>query len=204
MIKWLLSLFGMLKSDDKVLPDSNAYEWENDPYLINLGVKVDRNKLGQSGEDYFRALFGQCNMTVEFLGDKAPDVDCFVQFKDKSRVYEFLVQVKSTGSLGENKTTVYSGLSRDQYSRLKAYHVPTYLARVDMHSYRVFIKGAFLPCVKANYTTVSKKYILSINDLEGSRNIVKGIATDVKRYWDNGIDPKYKDNYKSYFSNGKK
>lgn len=204
MLSNILERFGYYKREEAIPSLEVSYEWEKDAYFVNLGIEIDHNKQGKSGEDYFSALFSQCNMTIEFLGDKAPDVDCFVQFKDKKIVYEFLVQVKSTSSLNDAKCTVNSGLTKEEYSNLQSYHMPTYLARVDMKSFNVYIKGAFLPKNKANYSSVSKQYVLSINKLDDTKRIVNGIATEVKRYWDKGMGAKYKEQFKSYFSNGKK
>ena len=180
--------------------DSN-YSWTNDPLAVNLGVEIDNNKQGASGEAYFCSLFAQGNMCVEFLGDKAPDVDCFVSFKADDQIYEFLVQVKSTGDINECNNTVNSGITRDEYERLSCYHLPTYLARVDMGHYKIYIKAAFLPVDKCTYSMVSKKYVLSFDTLKESREIINGIATDVRRYWEGAMKSDYKTTFKSYFEN---
>lgn len=177
------------------------YLWANDPLAVNLGVEIDNNKQGISGEAYFCSMFAQGNMYVEFLGDKAPDVDCFVNFKADGQIYEFLVQVKSTGDINECSETVNSGLTRKEYERLSCYHLPTYLARIDMGHYKIYIKAAFLPVDKCTYSMVSKRYVLSFETLKESREIMNGIATDVRKYWEGAMESDYKSTFKSYFEN---
>lgn len=177
------------------------YLWTNDPLAVNLGVEIDNNKQGASGEAFFCSLFAQGNMCVEFLGDKAPDVDCFVSFNSEGHKYEFLVQVKSTGDLNECEKTVNSGITRDEYERLCSYHLPTYLARVDMGGFKIYMKAAYLPAEKCTYSMVSKKYVLSFDTLKESREIMNGIATDVRKYWDGAVKSNYKATFNSYFEN---
>lgn len=177
------------------------YLWTNDPLAVNLGVEIDNNNQGVSGEAYFCSMFAQGNMNVEFLGDKAPDVDCFVSFKANDQIYEFLVQVKSTGDINECSETVNSGITREEYERLSSYHLPTYLARVDMGTFKIYIKAAFLPVDKCTYSMVSKRYILSFNTMKESREIMNGIATDVRKYWECAMKSDYKTTFKSYFEN---
>ncbi len=179
------------------------YFWTNDPLAVNLGVDIDKNKQGVSGEAYFCSMFTQGNMYVEFLGDKAPDVDCLVSFKVNNQIYEFLVQVKSTGDLNECSKTVSSGITRDEYERLSCYHLPTYLARVDMRigHFKIYMKAVFLPVDESTYSMVGKRYVLSFDTLPESREIMNGIATDVRKYWEGAMKSDYKSSFKSYFEN---
>lgn len=179
------------------------YPWTNDPLAVNLGVDIDKNKKGVSGEAFFCSMFTQGNMYVEFLGDKAPDVDCFVSFKVDDKIYEFLVQVKTTGELNECDKTVNSGITRDEYVRLSSYHLPTYIARVDMSigNFKIYMKAAFLPVNESTYSMVSKSHVLSFNTLKESREIMNGIATDVRNYWEGAMKSDYKSTFKSYFEN---
>lgn len=177
------------------------YSWTNDPLAVNLGVEIDKNKQGVSGEAYFCSMLAQGNMYVEFLGDKAPDVDCFVSFKTNGQIYEFVVQVKTTGDVNECEKTVNSGITKDEYERLSSYHLPTYVARVDMGTFKIYMKAAFLPIDKCTYSMVGKRYILSFDTLKESRDIINGIATDVRKYWEGAIKSDYKSTFKSYFEN---
>ena len=179
------------------------YPWTNDPLAVNLGVEIDKNKQGVSGETFFCSMFTQGNMYVEFLGDKAPDVDCFVSFKVDGKIYEFLVQVKTTGELNECEKTVNSGITRDEYERLSCYHLPTYIARVDMSigNFKIYMKAAFLPVDESTYSMVGKRYVLSFDTLQESRKIMNGIATDVRNYWEGAMKSDYKSTFKSYFEN---
>lgn len=191
------------KNEDIQTLKTDADNFSNDPYAVTLGVTIDDNKIGASGEDYFASLFTWCGCYVEFLGDKAPDVDFLVTFRDKDGVFEFLVQVKATGTLRSCSKTVKSGITSDEYNRLRIYHLPTYLARVDMPNQIVYMKPAYKTVKKAKYSMVSKKWALSLNALPSSRNIVNRIATDVKRYWQEGLDVNYKANFKSYIDDDK-
>lgn len=191
------------KEADIQIPKANTVDFTNDPYAVSLGVTIDDNKIGASGEDYFASLFTWCGCYVEFLGDKAPDVDFLVTFRDNDGVFEFLVQVKATGTLRSCSKTVKSGITSDEYNRLRIYHLPTYLARVDMPNQIVYMKPAYKTVKNAKYSMVSKKWALSLNALQSSRGVVNRIATDVKKYWQEGLDVNYKANFKSYIDDDK-
>lgn len=214
------------KDESDTLADSSSsisYPWENDPYIATLGVDIDKNKVGTSGEAFFVDMFTNGNMNVEFLGDKAPDVDCLVSFNDLKqnkkrkkgdkqkrdnsvdKVYEFLVQVKSSGTIVEHDrtNTVNSGINKQEYINLSQYHMPTYLARIDVNKKVIYMKPAFSPVDKTDYSVVSKKWSLSFDTLTESKKVMRGIATDVKKYWEEGMKESYKRNFKSYFADGK-
>lgn len=182
----------------------NNFDWETDPYFVSLGVNIDTNKEGIIGEGYVSTLFSLGNMYVEFLGDKAPDVDCLISFKLGNQMYEFLLQIKSTQGGANGVKSLGSGMTKDGYERLQSYHLPTYIARVVLEDVpKIYIKGAFKPVGRSKYSTIPTKYCLSIEDLQESRRIMNGIATDVRNYWDNSMNASYKNNFKTYFNHAR-
>jgi len=191
------------KKKDKSHAKQKVYSWDKDPFAIQLGIDIDVNKIGTSGEAYFQGLFSWFGMTVAFLGEKAPYVDCLVTFEYKRSMYEFLVQVKTTKDIKAEviDKTVSSGITREQYTKLRKYHLPTYVARVDMKEHVIYIKGAFQTANKTHYSRIPTKYKLSYQLFEETKDIItKNIATDVYKYWMKALKKSYKNNYQSYFS----
>lgn len=170
---------------------------DKDPYEVCLNVDLDNNQLGETGEDFFCWLFRLCGVRINFLGAKAPDVDCFMYFVDSGKTYEFLVQVKTTGEIVERQKTVSSGVTKAEYEALLCYNLPTYIARVDMNKKVIYIKGAFHK--KDKYTSVYKHHKVSLADISGNKNVVNSIASEVKRYWEKGIKADYKESFQSKY-----
>lgn len=199
-IEVLLNHIFFWRSSPAETPPHVDFDWENDPYYVSLGVKIDTNKEGIVGESYVSTLFSLGNMYVEFLGDKAPDVDCLISFKNGCQIYEFLLQIKSTQGETTGVKSICSGMSKDGYERLQSYHLPSYFARVVLEDVpKIYIKGAFNPVGRSTYSTIPTKYCLSLENITESRRIMDGIATDVRKYWDNSMEPTYKKNFKTYF-----
>lgn len=144
---------------------------------------MKKNQQGKRAEEIFGVritqdyIFRACA-----LGEKWPVSDYYVEVDNDDEPFFFIAQVKSSSRGYDWDGNLKISATREKLNQLATSNAPTFIAGVDIAQEKVYLRPYYKKKNVGLYK-ISDNIVLDVNDKPTSKQNLKKLMREVKRYW---------------------